>query len=101
VTAADSNPAVDGYLGELTRRLEAVLGDDLVGVYAGGSYALGEYEAGRSDLDVAAIVRAPLPPERAHEVVGAIRHEALPCPARGLEFVVYPLEVTRAATVEA
>jgi hypothetical protein len=38
------------YLAELTRRMREILADDLVAVYAGGSYALGAYEPGRSDL---------------------------------------------------
>ena len=46
---------LDDYLAELTRRLSEVLGDDLLGVYAGGSYALGAYEPGRSDIDVTAV----------------------------------------------
>jgi Domain of unknown function (DUF4111)/Nucleotidyltransferase domain len=72
-----------------------------VGVYAGGSYALGNYVPGPSDLDVAAVVRAPVPRALADATVAAIRHEALPCPARGLEFVLYPLAVTRGGTTEA
>src|SRR5437762_576328 len=34
---------LDDYLAELARRLHDVLGDELLGVYAGGSYALGAY----------------------------------------------------------
>src|SRR3954471_3037649 len=45
---------LDAYLAELARRLNDVLRDALAGVYAGGSYALGAYEAGRSDVDVSA-----------------------------------------------
>jgi predicted nucleotidyltransferase len=86
---------VESYLAELTSRLHAVLAAELVGVYAGGSYALGEFEQGRSDLDVAVVARAPVSGDVAQEVVARLRHEALPCPARGLELVVYPLEVTR------
>lgn len=93
--------AAEAYLAELASRVQAVLGDELVGVYAGGSYALGEYEQGRSDLDVAAVSRTVVPAGRAGELVAAIRHEALPCPARGLEFVLYPLDVTRSGTTEA
>jgi hypothetical protein len=81
--------------------VQAVLGEELVGVYAGGSYALDEYEQGRSDLDVTAVTRAAVPAVVAGELVAAIRHEALPCPARGLEFVLYPLAVTRSGTTEA
>ena len=77
-----------------------MLGDDLLGVYAGGSLALGAYEPGRSDLDVSAVVAAPLAPETKRALVAALRHEALPCPARGLELVVYPLATVQAATSE-
>jgi Nucleotidyltransferase domain len=80
---------VDDYLAELTRRLQAVLGSELVAVYAGGSYALGAYEHGRSDLDVAVVVEDPLTDDLKRELVAALRHEALPCPATGLELVIY------------
>jgi hypothetical protein len=82
---------LDDYLAELTRRLRDVIGDDLLGIYAGGSYALGAYEPGRSDVDVTAVARGTLTPAAKQAVVAAVRHEALPCPARGLELVVYPL----------
>ena len=77
------------YLHELVERLRDVLGRKLVGVYVGGSYALEDYEPGRSDVDVAAVVASPLPARNKADVVAAVRHEALPCPARGLELVVY------------
>jgi hypothetical protein len=86
---------LDAYLAELARRLRDVLGDDLVGVYAGGSYALGAYEPGRSDVDVTAVAAGPLAPEPKQRIVERVRHEALPCPARGLELVVYPLRTAR------
>lgn len=86
---------LDAYLAELARRLRDVLGDDLMGVYAGGSYALGAYEHGRSDVDVTAVARGALPPAVKRGIVERVRHEALPCPARGLELVVYPLETAR------
>jgi hypothetical protein len=77
------------YLTEVATRLRGVLSGNLVGVYAGGSWALGGYVPGRSDLDVATVVREPLGREAVDEVVTAVRHEALPCPARKLELVVY------------
>jgi Domain of unknown function (DUF4111)/Nucleotidyltransferase domain len=80
---------VDAYLAELAGRAREVLGERLVGVYAGGSLALGAYEHGRSDLDVAVVVEGRLEPSVKDELVAAWRHEALPCPARGLELVVY------------
>jgi predicted nucleotidyltransferase len=84
-------PEPDAYLAELARRLAAILGDDLVGVYGGGSYALGAYRPGRSDIDVAAVVASALTPAAKDTIVAALRHEELPCPARGLELVVYRL----------
>ena len=89
------------YLNEVAARLQDVLGDDLVGVYAGGSYALGGYERGRSDLDVAVVVRRTLSDDRLNHVVGALRHEALPVPARKLELVIYTSDVARGGSVEA
>ncbi len=66
-----------------------MLGDELVGVYLAGSGALGGYVHGRSDVDVAVVERTPLSRETKEALVTALRHEALPCPARGLELVVY------------
>jgi hypothetical protein len=86
---------LDDYLAELTRRLGALLGGALVGVYAGGSYGLGAYEPGRSDIDVAVVVAGALSHAAKQAIVERLRHEALPCPARGLELVVYPLATAR------
>jgi hypothetical protein len=88
------------YLEELVARLRRVLASDLVGVYGGGSWALGGYEPGRSDLDVAAVARGRVSRERLRAVVKQIRHESLPCPARGLEFVLYPLAAARTLSVD-
>ena len=78
-----------------------MLGPALVAVYVGGSWALGGYEQGRSDLDVAVIVARPLADEEKQRLVAAVRHESLPCPARGLELVVYTEAVARSGTAEA
>ena len=45
------------YHDELVARLRPTLGADLVGVYAGGSLALGGYDERRSDVDVAVVTR--------------------------------------------
>lgn len=71
-----------------------------MGVYVGGSYALGDYRQGRSDLDVAAVTRETVPVATREAVVAALRHESLPCPARGLEFVLYPLAAARKASAD-
>jgi hypothetical protein len=86
---------LSGYLNEAVRRLRRVLGDELVGAYAGGSVCLGAYEHGRSDVDLAAVSREAVPRELKGRLVGALRHEALPCPTRGLELVLYPEATVR------
>ena len=92
---------VAAYHAELTARLADVLGEELVGVYAGGSFVLGGYDEGRSDLDVAAIVRSPVARQTKQRLADAVRHESLPCPARGLEFVLYPAAVASTPSGEA
>jgi hypothetical protein len=95
----DMQPEAD-YFEELTTRVRGLLGEELFGVYVGGSYALDDYDRARSDLDVSAVTRVRTPPDQALEIVAAIRHDALPSPARGLEFVLYPLETAQAGGVE-
>ena len=80
------------YLEELVARLRRIAGDRLVGIWLMGSAALGDFDPSRSDLDVQAVTteRLPLPDREA--IVGALEHEALSVPARGLEFVLYARE---------
>jgi hypothetical protein len=92
---------IDDYLTDLTRRMREILGEELVGVYAGGSYSMGAYEHGRSDVDVTAVVAGPLAEDTKRALVAAVRHEALPCPARGLELVVYPRAAVETPTAAA
>jgi hypothetical protein len=90
MTASKPEPQTERlYLEELARRAATVLGDELLGVYAGGSFALGGYEPGRSDLDVAVVVESGLAARQRSGLIEQVRHESLPCPARGLELVVY------------
>jgi Nucleotidyltransferase domain len=91
---------VDAYLAELAGRAREVLGERLVGVYAGGSLALGAYEQGRSDLDVAVVVEGRLPTEVKEALVVAWRHESLACPARGLELVAYSRDAAASPSVD-
>jgi Domain of unknown function (DUF4111)/Nucleotidyltransferase domain len=78
---------VAAYLADLSLRAQSTV--DVVGVYAGGSYALGGYQPGSSDLDVAVVTRGAITAAEKGELVARLRHEVLPCPARGLELVVY------------
>jgi hypothetical protein len=75
------------YLAELTSRLGAARA-----VYLVGSGATGSYEPGRSDLDVMVVVDAPLTDAERRGIVERCSHDALPCPARKLELVVYTRE---------
>ena len=94
--AQSVDPAVAGYLSELARRCTGLLGPELLGVYAGGSLALDGYQAGRSDIDVTVLVRTAPARSTTQSLVTALRQENLPCPARGLELVVYRAEVAAA-----
>ena len=79
----------DAYLAALVHQARGVLGANLVGAYAAGSVALDAYQPGRSDIDVALVTAEPLDDTEKHDLVVALRHEALPVPARGLELVAY------------
>jgi hypothetical protein len=86
---------VISYLSTVAERLERLLGGDLLGVYAGGSFALGDYLPGRSDLDVAAVVRSVLATAMKQRIVEEVGEDAVHCPAGKLELVVYQLETAR------
>ncbi|PZG02136.1 nucleotidyltransferase domain-containing protein [Micromonospora deserti] len=88
------------YLADLAGAARAVLGDDLVGAYAAGSVGLDAYQPGRSDVDVALVCAEALDIEVRRQLVARLRHEALPCPARGLELVVYRRAVAGSGTPE-
>ncbi|WP_157240098.1 nucleotidyltransferase domain-containing protein [Catenuloplanes japonicus] len=86
------------YLDALITAAQRVPGLDPTGAYAAGSVALDAYQPGRSDVDVALTCAAPLPDDTKHALVAALRHESLPCPARGLELVVYTRDAARSGT---
>ncbi|MGC4878236.1 nucleotidyltransferase domain-containing protein [Micromonospora sp. DT43] len=92
--------ALRRYLDDLVDTARDVLGGDLVGAYAAGSVGLGAYQAGRSDVDVALVCSGPLTEAAKVTLVARLRHEALPCPARGLELVVYQRAVAAAGNPE-
>ena len=80
------------YVHAVARRLRVALGDRLIGAWVVGSAALGDFDPRRSDLDVQALADVR-PPRRELEALAArLSHPALPCPARGLELVLYPRE---------
>ena len=77
------------YLDEILRRLREVLGGRLSGAWLVGSGALGDFDPARSDIDVQAITRMRVPLADRDRLARALSHDALPCPVRGLEFVLY------------
>ena len=94
------NSSVQRYLVDLVQTAREVLGDDLIGAYAGGSIGLDAYELGRSDIDVALVCEDALDDGRKRELVARLRHEVLPCPARGLELVVYRRAIAQSGASE-
>jgi hypothetical protein len=83
---------IDAYLSELTARLEGELRDRLVAAWVVGSTALGDFDEQRSDVDVQAVTSARLARPELERLAGELSHESLPCPVRGLEFVLYAQE---------
>jgi hypothetical protein len=79
---------VQRYLDRLVDRLRQGLGPDLIGVYAVGGLALGDYRPASSDIDVYAVVRTALDETIKRSVADLCSHRRLPCPARRLELVV-------------
>ncbi|MFD7986627.1 aminoglycoside adenylyltransferase domain-containing protein [Kitasatospora indigofera] len=77
------------YLRELVGRTRRICGADLVSVLAIGSLALRDYRPGRSDVDVTVVVDPSVSGAVLHELAGTLAHPRLPCPAAGLELVVY------------
>jgi hypothetical protein len=65
------------------------MGDRLRGAWLVGSAGLGAFLPERSDLDVQAVTAGVVPERERHELARTLSHEALPCPARALEFVLY------------
>src|SRR5688572_13856528 len=80
------------YLRVLASAASRQLVRGLAGVYAGGSWALGDYIRRRSDLDVALVLDRPLSVREAESLAAALCHREIPCPARMLELVAYTRE---------
>jgi hypothetical protein len=80
------------YLSEVTLRLEDHLERRLAGAWLIGSGALGDFDTMRSDLDVQSVCTTRLARPELECLAAALSHTALPCPVRGLEFVLYARE---------
>lgn len=85
-------PRPAAYLAELVARLSRGVGDRLTGAWLLGSAVLGDFDPARSDLDVQALTATRLSERERRDLAVSLSHEALPCPARGLELVLYARE---------
>jgi hypothetical protein len=88
--------ALDRYVDRIAAEVLGVFGDRVAGVWLLGSLAYGGFGS-TSDVDVQAAVALPTD-EEITALVERIRHPALPCPAVGLEFVLYDVEALRRPT---
>jgi hypothetical protein len=79
---------IEYYLNEVTDRLNAALGDNLVGAYVFGSLAYDDFAAGQSDIDVMAICSTGADRDTKQALARELAHENLPCPAVGLDFIL-------------
>ncbi|MCS5479611.1 nucleotidyltransferase domain-containing protein [Corynebacterium sp. YIM 101645] len=77
-----------------------MFGTEFVGAYAAGSLALDAFHPGRSDIDIALLCRDQLSEAVKRELIARMRHSCLPCPARGLELVVYTVAAAQSGTAE-
>ena len=77
------------YLDLLTARLRTQLGNALVAAWVIGSGALGDFDPLSSDIDVQAVSTSRLDRPALERLAATLSHDALPCPVRGLEFVLY------------
>lgn len=89
---------VEAYLEAVVKTARQVLGTGFVGAYAAGSLALNAFQPDRSDIDIALLCSDPLSEPVKRELIARLRHSALPCPARGLELVVYTLDTAQSGT---
>ena len=81
------------FADEVAGILASILADEFVGAYFVGSIALGGYVAGESDIDIVAVCRRPVDDDVRQAVVEQLLGATPHCPARGLEFTLYRVEV--------
>ena len=73
--------------------LGSSLGAEFIGAYFVGSVALGGYVIGESDIDIVAVCAQPLDDPAKRRVIDELLAATADCPARGLEFTMYRLDV--------
>jgi len=83
---------VRAYTGLVTEAVAQTLGDDLMGVAVTGSLALGGFLPRSSDIDLIAVSRNPLQHSALRDLPARIDDDVLPCPATGLDLLVFTSE---------
>lgn len=87
-TVEDVTVEIGAYARAVADRLSGVLGKDLAGVYLSGSVAQGNFVPQTSDVDIKGVCASPINEATRANIVEALRHESLACPARLLEFTL-------------
>lgn len=77
-------PEINAMLDDLSARLQALLGDQLVALYLHGSLAYGDFNPDTSDIDFLAVTVTPLSAEQ----VGALRVMHQQLAAQGYRWIV-------------
>ena len=70
VNDVECSRKVDIAIRQMTDEIADILGDNLAAVYLYGSYTLGDFRPGWSDLDILVLTEAEIPEEQAERLVG-------------------------------
>jgi predicted nucleotidyltransferase len=84
--------SIETYLSKISSIISSILHNNFIGAYSIGSFAMGGYENGVSDLDVLVVCAATLSEEMKIEITNSTSHKSLTCPAQKLELVVYSVD---------
>lgn len=87
---------VRAYTGLVTEAVTQTLGDDLLGMAVTGSLVLGGFIPRSSDIDLIAVSRNPLRRSARWDLPARVDDEVLPCPATGLDLLVFTHEQVQA-----
>lgn len=92
------------YLEEVVSAWRDIVQEQMAAAWLVGSLATDDFVAARSDIDLVIVVHTSLPREAKPALARALDHRTLPCPAHGLDLIVYGrralTEVSRAPNYE-
>lgn len=77
------------YSRKLLLNLKEVLGNNIIGLYQIGSACLEDYKIGKSDIDMVGVLSQPISNQQREALAKSIDHSHLPCPAKGLDIVLF------------